>query len=93
MPKADGTSTLVNVFKTEQPTPLHACANKVSPAFVSFHEALSTMRRLFSHDMLGSSAISQLEEGGDLNKTMLPVCKQPFLDALTLAPHRSPCGN
>ncbi|KAM0796341.1 hypothetical protein BDR22DRAFT_867703 [Usnea florida] len=43
---------------------------------------------------LGLSAISQLEEGKDKisKKTMVPVCKQPFLDALVvaLAPHLSP---
>ena len=53
------------------------------------------MRRLLSHTWtLGLSAISQLEEGEDKisKKTMVPVCKQPFLDALVvaLAPHLSP---
>ena len=36
-----------------------------SKTFISFHEALWTMRRLLSHGKLGVSAISQLEEGED----------------------------
>ena len=69
--------------------PLHAGANTASPTFYFIHQVLfhnaQTPFRIgcwAPRDLAGGRG-----GGWNLKKTIVPVCKQPFSDALALAPH------